>query len=140
MNQSNKPPSMYQIDGPPPGYLTAVQAAGFLGMTKQNFYGTGMNDCLTFWSAGPVCLYTDNPDVERNLVQGKRWLEIRLGLMKLGLRKTRPTTPNEEEWAQMKAGKWDATCPKCGGSAVGDGEFPPSRVWCEKCEKVQPMG
>jgi len=109
-----------------PGYLSTTQVARRLGVTKQAFYKSGLAHVLDRYQQGKgAATYYKESDVEALA----RWLFVRRGLIALGLRRgTYPKAPTEEEYRAALAGRWNATCPVCGGQAVKDPDT--GRVWC----------
>ena len=114
-------------DGPPPEYCTATAAAARLGMSRQNFYQTGLAEAAPRWKMGRITLYRV-ADVDGLAY----WLFVRQGLIARGWRRgDYPLNPTDSEYAAaVHAGRWTEECPVCGGPAVGE-EYPDDApVWC----------
>lgn len=121
--------------GPPPGYLTTEGAVRALGISRQLFHQS-LADALDRWQIGPgrgTLLYRAD-----DVTLLCRWLDVRRGLVELGLRPTNyPLAPDDGEFhAAVEEGEWDAICPRCGGEAVGDG----GAIWCPACNQSPPAG
>ena len=116
-----------------PGFLTPTQAMQRLGMSRQLFYQSRLADVIDKYTVGRNVVLYKEEDVE-NMAH---WLRARQGLMALGVLSQRyPLAPTEDEYEAALAGRWDATCPVCGGEAVKDPDT--GRIWCPDHGVVEP--
>ena len=117
-----------------PGYLSPTDAAQRLGVSKQAFYKSGLAQVLDRYQQGKgAATYYKEEDVEALAC----WLFVREGLIRLGLRRgNSPKAPTDAEYQAALAGRWDATCPVCGGQAVKDPDT--GRVWCPEHGVMEP--
>lgn len=116
-------------NNPPPGYLTIAGACSLLGMSRQNFYQTGLNELVEGWKVGAALgaiLYSEGQIKDLN-----RWLQIRQGLVALGVWSATQPVANPKWQAVVSEGDYDASCPKCG--LLGVTTALSKAVWCLRC-------
>ena len=110
-------------------YLTTTQAAKNLGMSRQNFWQSGLALAIPSESIARTRLY-DKGD----LALWRSWLSIRQGLIALGVRPANtPLNIGHSTVADVvDTGEWEGQCPLCGGWAVTDTRLniDDDRVWC----------
>lgn len=116
--------------GPPPGLLTIEQVCERLGMSRQNFYNTGLADVLDSWqvSANTPRLY-----LKEDAGKLSYWLFVREGQIALGaIPPSTPIKPDFDLEAWFDDDLWGGECDK-GHQAVVDPDD--GRVWCRECRE-----
>ena len=119
--------------GPPPGWITASQAAQRLSHSRQAFYASGLADWLESWKVGRLRLYRSG-----DVAQLADLIAARPGLRALGIIDgNAPLIPDDSLWKAWLDDELTIECPKCGKQAVWRqvlGELgTPDEVWCPQC-------
>ncbi len=110
-------------------YLTTTQAAKSLGMSRQNFWQSGLALAIPSEGVARTRLY-DKSD----LSLWRSWLSIRRGLIALGILPPNTSLNIGHEGVKflIDSGEWISACPVCGGWAVTDTRIlaTDTRTWC----------
>jgi hypothetical protein len=118
--------------GPPPGFVTARQAAADLKMSPQTFY-SHYADLLESWQVGGQA--TPRLYRESDLGLLRAWLTLREGLKALGLPQPPASSP---DWrGVVDSGEHDAVCPVCGDDRAVTNYPEFDRIWCPVCGVVE---
>lgn len=125
---------MPQIPPPSQG-VTATDAAEFLGMTRQQFYASGLAEWLDYWQTGER-----NPRMysKAQLQQMLYWLTVRKGQIALGIIPANlpllPPPYDGDLAAFVEADECTVDCPECGSMAVINPHGDDEKYWCSTCD------
>jgi hypothetical protein len=120
-----------------PGYYTQAELLAALGMSRQNFNQSGLNEVI------PAVLLGSEPkpgkrDNRHKLYDADTvrewlyWLRVRRGWIALGvLPGDAPLLPEGGRIPEgVETGEYSEPCPICGGDAVAPKRYADDRVWC----------
>lgn len=118
-----------------PGYFSEKEVLAAFGMSRQNFYQSGLAKLVPSHRVGRSKLYAA-PDV--NLWRG--WLLFRRAQIALGRwGATTPLVPPDGKlpW-YIASGEYIWECPRCGGTAWSTPEPGDDRLWCPVDGVIEP--
>lgn len=119
--------------GPPPGTMTIEKVCESLGMSRQNFYQSGLPEILDSWQ---VSKNTSRLYLKEDVGKIKYWLFVRQGQVALSLIPYNyPLKPDFDLDVLVLRARYGAECPQCEGQAVADWET--ARVWCPECGIIE---
>ena len=108
-----------------PGYYTTAEATKALGMSRQNFYQSGLAAAMQSHKVGQPRLYA-----AREVGEWRYWLKVRAAW--IAFRLVTGNEPNVPVGGRPPDGIDDyaADCPICDGLAIEHPAFDDDRVWC----------
>jgi hypothetical protein len=110
-----------------PGYYTTKEVLAAFGMSRQNFYQSGLAAVIPAVKVGGVRLYE-----AATVNLWRYWLFCRRAWIALGLYPAdQPLVPEGGHlpwWVETDEYGWD--CPVCGGTAIGPPNPDDARLWC----------
>jgi hypothetical protein len=89
-------------EGAPPSYITIETLCERLGMSRQNFYQSGLDTAISSWQVGRVLLFR-----EEDAFQLRYYVEMRKKLIERGILKKNHPLLDEGLWLDVFEGEYD---------------------------------
>lgn len=89
-------------EGAPPSYITIETLCERLGMSRQNFYQSGLDTAISSWQVGRVLLFHED-----DASQLCHYVEVRKKLIARGILKKNHPLLDESLWLDVFEGEYD---------------------------------